>query len=315
MLKTMKLFVGAADAGSFTRLAHLQGVTTSSITKQIDALEKDLGVALVIRHSRGITLTDAGVRYVARVREILRDVTVLHQDVRQIGDEPAGILSITTPLVFGRLHVAPRLTDFMARFPKVEVKIKATEEILDIAAEGIDVAIRLGELQDSRLIATRLAPLKRLICASPSYIARFGLPTTPYDLFKHNCLVNTHHTKKNVWFFSRHDTVHPVTVSGTLQTDDVDTLLRATLDGAGVALLGSWMVTDHLRTGELASVLPAWRVNVTPGMPAIHAVYVRTAYPAPKVKAFISFLRSNFGSPPYWDFDLRLGTEFYETDV
>jgi DNA-binding transcriptional LysR family regulator len=303
LLKAMDIFVRSVDAGSFTRLARSLDVTTSAVSKQVDALEAKLGVALVVRHSRGLTLTDAGLRYVGQARDLLRDIKRLNEHFRAAGEEPAGILRVTMPVTFGKLHVAPHIASFLAAYPKIDVEVQSSQHFVDIAATSHDVAVRLGELRDSSLIAAKLAPMRRLLCCSQAYIARFGAPDSPYDLFKHNCLLNTLNTRRNLWFFSNGDGVHPVTVSGSLQTDDSETLLRAALDGVGIVLLGSWLVAPHIRAKELVPIMSSWRADVTSGTPAIHAVYARTAYPAPKIRAFIDFLKARFGSPPYWERD------------
>jgi DNA-binding transcriptional LysR family regulator len=301
LLKAMDIFVRSVDAGSFTRLARSLDVTTSAVSKHVDALEARLGVTLVVRHSKGLTLTDAGLRYISQARDLLRDIKQLNDNFRSSGEEPSGVLRVTMPVTFGKLHVAPHIASFLAAYPKIDVEVQSNQQFVDIAANSFDVAVRLGELRDSSLIAAKLAPMRRLLCCSPAYIARFGTPDNPYDLFKHNCLLNTLNTRRNLWFFSNYDGVHPVTVSGSLQTDDSETLLRAALDGVGIILLGSWLVASHIRSKELIPIMSCWQADVTSGTPAIHAVYARTAYPAPKVRAFIDFLKARFGSPPYWE--------------
>src|SRR5882762_5581420 len=151
LLKAMDIFVRSVDAGSFTRLARSLDVTTSAVSKQVDALEARLGVTLVVRHSRGLTLTDAGLRYANQARDLLRDIKRLNESFRASGEEPSGVLRVTMPVTFGKLHVAPHIASFLAAYPKIDVEVQSNQQFVDIAANSFDVAVRLGELRDSSL--------------------------------------------------------------------------------------------------------------------------------------------------------------------
>lgn len=305
LFNCMEAVVRTYEMGSMSKAAKSLSTTTSAISKKVTALEHMLGVTLLYRNARGLTFTDTGREYVREARRLLSDVKRLNQNTSARVDMPQGVLRVSVSHVFGRLHVSPKLKEFMALYPEVDVQLDSKKDFVDLISTNTDVAIRLGALEDSSYIASKLAPSRRLLCASQAYIDRFGTPSTPDDLFKHNCLTSTLHQRRNTWFFRDDDDVVPITVSGSLQTDSSDALLSAAEQGIGIALLGDWHAYEQLKRGQLIQLLPDWEVDVSAAPTNIHAVFARTAYPAPKIRAFVDFLKQQYGAPPYWHITSR----------
>ena len=300
LFRCMEAFVKTDELGSMSAAARALTTTTSSISKKVTALEDVVGVTLIRRNARGMALTDAGRSYVQEARRILRDVQQLHRRTAAAAARPDGVLRVSAPLVFGRLFVAPALPDFLAAYPDVDVKLETGQDFVDLISSNIDVAIRIGALADADYVAAKLAPADRILCAAPAYLRRFGAPSTPGDLFKHNCLTSTLHKRRNTWFFRRDGEVHPATVSGSMRTDSSDALLTAAEQGVGIALLGEWQVFKQVRVGALVPLLTDWVADVSATPTNIHALFARTAYPTPKVRAFVDFIKNDFGAPPRW---------------
>lgn len=300
LFEDLGIFVAVAEAGGFSVVARERGVAVSSVSRCIDGLEAELGARLFARSSRRLTLTEAGERFLPHARAMVADLAAAKDEVRALDDAPRGTLTVTAPAAFGRLHVMPAALRFMERHPQLEVELHLGDPLVDLGRRRLDVAIRMGALADSDLKATRLAPVHRLVCASPAYLERHGTPAAPADLLEHNCLtVASAPVPSGWWCFAGANGGKALPVRGTFRSDDTGALLRAALDGLGVVHLASWLVGEQVGAGRLRVLLP----NAGPPPSATSAIYaVRVPErPAAKTRLFIAHLRDAFGAPPYWD--------------
>lgn len=217
--------------------------------------------------------------------------------------DPQGVLTVTAPAVFGQIHLVPAVMSFMQRYPRIEIDLNLTDEILDLAVHRVDVAIRISKLPDSDLIASRLAPFERVVCASPHYLENFGWPATPMDLLQHNCLVLKRKPLivPGCWSFAGINRHQPLAVSGNLRSNDINFLLRAAIEGAGIVHLASWLVSEAVTSGKLVNLFPDAQPTPAKIQPAIHAVRMPGRSHAAKAQLFITHLREVFGQPAYWD--------------
>jgi DNA-binding transcriptional LysR family regulator len=302
MLESLRIFVEVAAVGSFTAVARREDVAVSSISRKIEGLEQDLGVKLLSRRSRSVVLTDAGIAFLPRARNILGEVDEARHELADLNADPTGVLTVTAPAAFARRHIVPALPAFLAKYPRIELEMHASDQQVDLLARRVDVAIRLGVLPDSDLVATRLAPIRRLACASPDYLARHGRPRTPADLLQHNCLSYASSPMPAGWWrFSGINRDKPLTVRGTLRSDDTDTLLEAAVAGVGIVHLSSWLVYDKLVAKQLVSLFPVKEGPLSISEPALHAVRMPGRSHTLKAHVFIAHLKSHIGNSPYWD--------------
>lgn len=296
-LEGMRVFAKVSEAGSLSAAARLLGLTPSAISRQISALEDQLGAQLFNRTTRKIALTDVGRGYLERCRRILADVDEATEAVTSLNATPRGPLRVNMPAVFGRLHIAPALGGFLRRYPEVTLDLEMTDQFIDPLAEAVDVLVRIADLKDSSLIARKLANSRRAIVASPAYWAERGVPKEPRDLVRHNCLLYSYLAAGEYWRLADADGVEQsIHVSGRMRVNNVSTIRCAALDGLGVAMMPTWFVGEDLNSGRLKSVLDDY---VAPA-PPIYAMYPPSRHLSPKVRAFVDFLTGLF-SPPRWE--------------
>ena len=301
MLEELPTFVAVAAAENFSKVARAQRVAVSSVTRKIDALEAEVGARLFSRSPRRLVLTDAGERLLPQARAILDDLAHAKESLVELSPEPRGLLTVTAPLIFGRRHVVPAVIGFLQRYPLLEIDLHLSDEVIDLAARRVDVAIRMGVLPDSDLVATALAPVRRLACASPAYIARRGRPERPIDLLDHDCLTAAL-AVSGWWVFPGVNRGLPLAVKGPFRSADSETLLQAAIAGLGVVHLASWLVNDAIAAGQLVSLFPDEATALTAGpRPAVHAVRMPGRSHTAKAQLFIAHLRETFGSPPSWE--------------
>ena len=300
----MSLLVEVVDAGSFSAAGRRWGLAASSVARSDGALEDDLGVRLVNRTTRKLSLTEAGRLYHERSRRILTEVEDAKLSVSQLEAAPRGTLRLSMPMVFGRLHVAPALADFLALHPALRIDLAMTDAFVDLVEEGVDLAIRIGELEDSSLIARRLAPNRRVLCASPAYLERHGIPTSPQDLSEHNCLMYKQRNR-SVWRLRDAGRIHEIRVSGSLLANNADALHTAALGGVGLTILPLWLVGPDIQRGALKIVLADHQVSPGALDTSIYAVFPHSRHLSAKVRACIDFLRQRIGPRPYWEVDDR----------
>jgi DNA-binding transcriptional LysR family regulator len=304
---SVKAFVAVADEGGFAKVARKAGAATSSVTRQVDALEEHLGTILLNRSTRSVTLTPAGDAYYVQAARILSDLEEANRSVSELSGPPRGLLRVSLPVTFARLHVAPIVPQFLESCSGVELELLMTDNVVNLVEDRIDVAIRIGSLESSSLIARKLAPHRRVICASPEYIRTHSEPRVPADLAKHNCLTFSYSMGDRTWRFARPGQDEQVRVRGNLRANHSETLREAALAGLGLILMPTWLIGSDLAQGRLKPVLIDWRANVGRQLSAAHqeggiyAVYLADRRASGKVHAFTEFLTRKFGSPPYWD--------------
>jgi DNA-binding transcriptional LysR family regulator len=300
----MRMFTEVVDSGSFSAAGRRLGLAASSVARAIGALENQLGVRLLNRTTRKLGLTEAGRLYHERSRRILAEVEEARLSVSQLEAAPRGTLRLNVPVVFGRLHIAPALPDFLALHPALRVDLAVTDAFVDLVEEGVDLAIRIGELEDSSLIARRLAPNRRVLCASPAYLERHGIPISPDDLSEHNCLMYKQQNR-SVWRLRDDARIHEIRVSGSLLANNADVLHTAALGGVGLTILPIWLVGRDIQRGALKIVLADYQVSPGALDTNIYAVFPHSRHLSAKVRAFIDFMRERIGPHPYWEVDDR----------
>ena len=301
-LAAMRSFVRAVDLGSLSRAAQDTGAKVSTVSRHIAALEADVGAALLNRSTHRLRLTEIGAVFHAHALRILADVDAMRGLASALNDTPQGLLRVSLPAAFGRRHVMPHLAAFLDAHPAIRVDATLTDAHVDLIEAGADVAIRIGTLPDSRLVARRLAPHRRIACASPACIARDGPVAQPADLARHIALVFSLQPAPTWHFRNASGTSQTVEVSGRLRANDSEALLTCALAGQGVALLPTWLAHADLARGALVSLLPGWDGSLEQDFEkAIWAVYPPKKIVSPKVRAFIDFFEARFRKPAYWD--------------
>ena len=287
----MRLFTKVVDTGSFSEAGRQLDLDQSSISRQVGALEDQLGVRLLNRTTRRLALTEAGQLYYERAAAILTEIDEAHQAVLQLSATPRGTLRVTVPVVFGRLHVAPALPGFLAQYPELKMDLNLTDHVIDLIEEGGDLAIRMGEPSATTLIVRKLAENPWVICASPDYLARHGAPELPEHLLHHNCLTRKPQAGGGYeWQFRGPDGLHTFTVSGNLLTNNPEALRAAALGGLGLTRLSSWTIGKDLQSGALRRVLTGYEVTPMGGEGPIYAVYPHSRHLSAKVRVFVDYL-------------------------
>lgn len=303
MIDNLQAFIDVARQGTFSAVAKSRNVAVSSISRQIDALEAALEVRLFHRSSRRLLLTDAGELFLPRAVGIVDELGEAKAALLDAQAEPSGVLTVTAPSAFGRRHLVPAAASFLQKYPRVELDLHFSDEWVDLSSTRRDVAVRIGTLPDSDLSATTLAPVTRLACASPDYLARCGRPVKPEDLLQHNCLTvsSMSRTPTGWWTFPGVNKGKALAVQGHFRTDDTEALLQGSEAGLGIVHLASWLVSDAIAAGRLVSLFPADHRDGETQAPAIHAVRLKGRSHAAKAQLFIAHLKIAFGSPTYWD--------------
>jgi DNA-binding transcriptional LysR family regulator len=305
-LEAMRMFQRSAELGSFSKAAAEIGVKVSSVSRAVAGLEADLGAALFNRSTRRLNLTEVGRTFFESARRILADVEAARLEAASLNRRPQGLLRIELPTAFGRRHVMPLLPEFLTRYSDIRVEATLSDETVDLIAAGADLAVRIGALADSSLVARRLAPHRRILCAAPAYLARAEAVVAPADLRRQECLVFTRQPGPH-WYFRApgSETLEPVEPRGRLHCNDSEALLGAALAGLGIALLPAWLAGPDLASDRLTALLAGWQASMAPGPErGIWAVYPPKKVVSPKVRVFLDFLAERFGNPPYWERDL-----------
>lgn len=310
MLDAIRIYLAVVNAGSLSKVAKDEGIAVSSVSRKIDALETELGFKLFHRTSRLILLTDSGEQFLPRAKNIVLELDEAKNAMSALNADPQGLLTVTAPASFGRLYVAPAVNRFLKRYPLMEIELNISDEIIDLSAHRVDVAVRIATLPDSDLVATHLAPFKRLTCASPEYIAQHGRPASPQDLLQHNCLsAATTKTVPGLWCYPGVNKGAPLPIRGNFRTNDTTSLLLAATAGIGIVHLASWLVSDMIISGQLVSLFRDLPATSSKFEPAIHAVRMPGRSHAAKAQLFIAHLRSEFGEPAYWDSAIKAHQE------
>lgn len=298
-LTAVRMFAEVVDRGSFSAAARALGVATSSVSRQVHRLEDKLGARLLDRTTRRVKLTPAGTVYYERIVQVLQDVEEAGQAVSELEAAPRGLLRLNIPMTFGKLHVLPLISEFLERYPEVNVDVSMTDTMVDLVEAGADLAIRIGELKDSSLVARRLAPSVRALCASPRYLERHGEPRHPADLAGHACLLFKFLSGGSTWSFEGPEGSIEVRVRARLLANNAEALLSAAINGHGLALLPTWLVAQSLEAGSLRRVLPDYWASPTGSEAAIYAVYPHRRHLSPRVRAFIDLAVERFSKAPW----------------
>ena len=294
-ISDLDIFARVARTGNMSAAGREMGLSPAVVSKRISLLEERLGARLFQRTTRQLTLTETGDGYFKRVVDILSLVEEAEDFVSRRNTKPRGMLKITAPTSFSRLHIAPYLAEFVSRYPDIELDFHLTDNFVDIIREGFDVAIRIGELQDSSLVARKLAPDNRVICAAPAYLDKAGTPTKLADLEGHVCLSAG---AQDMWRLEGPDGQRQVRVKGNIRSNSAELIREALLSGLGLGLRGTWEIGPELANGSLRAVLPEYRGSSNV---AIYAVYPCREFMPAKVNVFIEFLAELYGLEPYWN--------------
>ncbi|TIQ88942.1 MAG: LysR family transcriptional regulator [Mesorhizobium sp.] len=293
--ETMAVFLAVVEEGDFSAAARRLRMTPSAVSKIIGRLESRLGVRLLQRSTRRISLTAEGSTYADSARRILNDIKEAEIAV-QPGAEPRGRLRVSLPSAFGHRLIVPMLPAFIDRHPAVELELMFTDAIVDLLAEATDVAVRVAAHSDSRLVMRRLAPNRRVICASPRYLERHGMPTTPDDLQGHICLGVTARGGLNVWEFDGPNGLQSMRIRSPIEANSTEALRRLALAGIGIIRMSEILVGPDIKAGRLTALLTGY--NHPDGAP-ICAVYPPGRILSPRVRVFVDFLAEQFANPPW----------------
>jgi DNA-binding transcriptional LysR family regulator len=296
-LTGLEVFAKVAGAGSLSAAARALGMSQTMVTKHIAALESRLGVKLFHRTTRRLSITEAGRNYLESSGRILAEIEAADAAVAADRVEPRGLLRLNAPVSFGTRQIAPLLAEFTQRHPRVTVELGLNDRLVDLVEEGWDLAIRIGNLPNSSLIARRIAPCRIVVCAAPSYLGARGAPRTVASLADHNCLGYTlsQRTPIDRWVFGADVGVQ---ISGNLRANNGDALRTAAIAGQGIIHQPTFIVADDIREGRLVA-LPLDQPTVELG--GIYAVYLPDRHPPARVRAFIDFIASRFAPEPPWD--------------
>ena len=296
-LAGMAVFAAVVEARSFSSAAVRLALSKSAVSKQVSRLEDRLGARLLNRTTRRLSLTEVGETFYRHCVRVLEEAEAAEQAVTHLHEEPRGRIKINAPMSFGILHLADAIPDFLARYPQVTVDIDLSDRFVDLIEEGYDLAIRIANLNDSSLIARRLAPVRRIVAGSPAYFAEHGVPERPADLKDHNCLRYTYVADGREWRFRGSDGEEAIEVSGSMRANNSDVLRGAALAGVGLMMAPTFIVGDEVRAGRLRPVLTEFEIADL----GIYAVYPHKRHLSPKVRAFVDFLAERYGDDPYWD--------------
>jgi len=293
----MTVFARVVGAGSLSAAARELGLSPALISRNLAALEARLGVRLINRTTRSLHLTDEGASYYEACSRLLAEVDEADAAVAAGRVEAQGVLRVALPASFGHLHVAPRIPAFAAQYPKVRLALSLSDRSVNVIEEGFDIAVRIAELEDSSLAARKLAPNRRVVCASPDYLARHGTPRLPEDLIHHNVLTTSDFAMS--WDFKDpRGKPSTVSVGGRHACDNWEVLREWALAGLGIALKSTWDVYQHLQDGSLVELFPGYAFHSDV---AIYAVYPHRRHLPAKTRVFIEFLAALFDPEPYWD--------------
>jgi DNA-binding transcriptional LysR family regulator len=297
-MASMASFAKVVGAGNFSAAAREMQVSQALVTKQIQDLESWLGARLLNRTTRRLSLTEVGTAFYERAARILEAVEEAKNAAGALQTAPRGRLRINAPVSFGLLHLAPVVTDFLQRFPDVSVELLVNDRLVDLLEGKFDVGVRIGRLRDSSLIARRIAPIRLAVCAAPDYLARRGIPRTPDDLARHNCLEYTYFESRGEWRLLNPDgKVIVIPVSGRYLANNADVLRTTAIAGGGIVLLPTFIVGEDLRAGRLVRLLP----DHPPPEQGLHALYPPGRHLSAKVRSFVDFLVDRFAGEPAWD--------------
>ncbi len=282
-LREMELFVAVVDAGGLANGGRRLGMSAPAVSRGLASLEERLGVRLLQRTTRSISLTDAGARYLESTRRLLEELSLAEQDAAGEAEAPRGHLNITASVAFGRTALPPVLRSFLAAYPDITASVLLLDRIVHLVEEGVDIAVRIGELADSSMVARRVGNVRRMLFASPAYLTRRGIPQRPVDLRNHDVIAFTGLMPQREWRHVVNGASRAVTVRPRLEINDAMTCIDAASQGEGITIALTYMVADALRAGTLVPVLEAFAPPAVP----VHLVHSDARLTAPKLRAFL----------------------------
>lgn len=296
-ISDLEFFVQLVKQGSLAALARELGVTPPAVTSRLAQMEKRLGVRLLNRTTRRLSVTNEGEVYLATGSRLLSELQELEQTVSRSRGVPKGLLRINATFGFGRRHIGPAVVEFVRRYPEVDVQLELTDRAINLADKAFDIGIWFGTIPDSRMVAKRVVTNRRLLCASPEYLQKAGMPSMPRDLQTHQCIVlRESDAAYGTWHFRRGSKQETVKVRGGLSTNDGETGVLWALSGFGILMRSEWDVHAHMNSGRLVAVLAEWTLPSAD----IFAVYPERAHLSAKVTVFIDFLIDWFGREANW---------------
>jgi len=292
------VFVAVVESSGFSPAAKLLGISKSAVSKRINQLEQNLGVKLLHRTTRKISLTEAGEHFYEHAAIANSAAKDAEDAVAQLQGEPQGRLRINTPMSFGRLHIAPFIPVFLKRYPKISIDMVMSDEVVDLVGSGFDITIRAGKLADSSLIARKLAPLRSVLCASPEYLESQGYPQQLADLKQHNCILFSYSRDLKEWTFNKNGRSQAIEISGNYQVNNSEALEEALLQGIGIGRLPTFVAGTAIKAGRLIPLFTEYEMLEL----SIYAVFLERQYMPAKVRAFLDFAIEYLGGDePYWD--------------
>jgi DNA-binding transcriptional LysR family regulator len=289
-IDSMRAFLAVADEGNFTKAANKLGQTVNMVSKKVAALEARLAVQLLNRTTRHVSPTETGRSYAEECRRLLEDFDAVERSATRTHTSPKGHLKIAAPTNFGERFVAPAAARFLSEYPDITAEVCLADRFVDIVAEGFDVALRIGTLEDSSVIAKKLAATDLHICASPEYLAKHGTPSNPADLSAHSCVIDTNVRTGEQWPFEIDGKSSFVKISGRLKVNSAEAARAATLNGAGISICPAYIVKEDIGAGKLVRLFGAMPA---PNM-GIYALYPHNRHLAAKVCSFVRFLQQHF---------------------
>ncbi len=293
-LHLMTVFVAVAEEESFAAGARRLGMSPPAVTRAISALEDRLGVKLLNRTTRYVRVTDAGSRYLDDCRRIIQETDEADEAAAGINAEPRGHLAVTAPVMFGRLFVIPGIVDYLQRYPGMEVSAVFLDRVVNLLEEGFDVGIRIGELPDSSMRAIRVGQVRRVLCASPGYLEKHGIPNNPSDLSGHNIIAATGVSPNIEWKFVQGANFTTVRVKPRLTINSNDAVIKAVREGFGITRLLSYQIIPYLKSGELKIILSQFETDPIP----IHVLHREGRYPSAKIRSFVDLISSRLKEEP-----------------
>jgi molybdate transport repressor ModE-like protein len=303
-LDDLTLLLRVADLGSISAAARNLDLSVAVASQRIQRLEKSLGVRVLHRTTRRLRLTREGIALVEGGRPLVQDLEALAGGLQEAAGEVSGTLSVSVPASFGRQYISPLVPEFLARHPRLKLSIDFSDQLRDLVREGFDLAIRMGTLHDSTLVAKRITRSQRVLCASPGYLKRRGIPKSPDELTAHDCLPLSREDKGAIWRLRDHSGKEvQVRVRGRLESNLGEALRDAALAGLGIAEHSAWHVCEDLRAGRLQLVLPRYSLPES----GIYAVMPQRRLVLPRARAFADFFAEKFGDPPIWERNARRG--------
>jgi DNA-binding transcriptional LysR family regulator len=294
LLVAFRTFVRITETGSFSAVAREIGATQPAISRQIAQLEEHLGVRVFQRSTRSLTLTEDGRDLLTHARLVLDSVAEAEAAIGRRRGTASGLVRLGCPTVFGRVYIAPRIGALLERHPGLSVELSVADDIVDMVQQGLDIAIRVGEIADPSLVARKVGSTTPTTIASPAYLQQRGEPTQPSDLTQHECIIFTRGTDPTEWVFTGPEGTVSVTVQGRFRSNGIEAVLAATIHGVGISRMPAWMARDALQSGEVRRVLAGWRPKPRP----IFAVYPSRRFLAPRTRAVIDFLVDEFRLDP-----------------